>query len=75
MKTETETNDTVPAERERQVAPHPDEVRLLQLKAVAYDTHRQIQFLTQVQLPGIEREIADIGQRMAARSSSNGNHS
>ena len=33
---------------------------LRQLKAAAYDCHRQIQFLSQVQLPEIEREIAQL---------------
>ena len=36
--------------------------QLLLLKSAAYDIHRQVNFLTQVQLPQIEREIAEIEQ-------------
>ena len=36
--------------------------RLQLLKAAAYDIHRQVNILTQHQLPQIEREIAEIEQ-------------
>ncbi len=36
------------------------EKHLRELKAAAYDCHRQIQFLSQVQLPEIERQIAQL---------------
>lgn len=36
--------------------------RLQWLKATAYDIHRQVNFLTQDQLPKVEREIAEIEQ-------------
>ena len=42
--------------------PTPEQVRLQQLKAAAYDCHRQIVFLSQVHLPELERQIAELSQ-------------
>ena len=41
----------------------PREKLLRQLKAAAYDCHRQIQFLSQVRLPEIEQQIAQLEQQ------------
>lgn len=46
------------------LAPRPAEMRLQQLKAAVYDTQRQIQYLTQVQLPGLEHEIDELTQQL-----------
>ena len=50
--------------------PAPREKEIQNLKAAAYDCHRQIQFLSQVQLPELERQLAQLENNEALESES-----
>lgn len=63
METTLERGEKTP-EANGKAAPISDEVMLARLKIAAYDTAKQIQFLSQVQLPRIEQQIAELTQRI-----------
>ena len=54
------------------LAPHQGEMRLLQLKSAVYDTQRQIQYLSQVQLPELERQIDELTHKLRTPSGNGG---
>ena len=54
------------------LTPHPGEMRLLQLKSAVYDTQRQIQYLSQVQLPELERQIDELTHKLRTPSGNGG---